>query len=38
MCEHDYENPVRKGRAHYECPKCGADITLDLMFIMEAEE
>lgn len=36
-CEHDYENPIRKGRAHYVCRKCGADITLELAMILEAE-
>lgn len=35
-CEHDYENPIRKGRAHYVCPKCGADISLELAMIYEA--
>jgi len=28
----DFENPVRKGRAHYCCPKCGRDYTLELIF------
>jgi hypothetical protein len=32
-CSHDYDNPVRKGRAHYVCPLCGEDITLALVFI-----
>lgn len=35
-CHHDYENPIRKGRAHYVCQKCGADITLELVLMMEA--
>lgn len=26
-CEHDYEHPIRKGRAYLVCPKCGEDIT-----------
>lgn len=40
--QHDYENAIRKGRAHYVCPKCGKDITLELVLMeqmrrMEAE-
>lgn len=37
-CQHDYENPIRRGRAHYVCQKCGKDITLELAMILEAEE
>lgn len=37
-CRHDYDNPLRKGRAHYVFPKCGVDITLDLVYILEAEQ
>ena len=37
-CKHDYDKPIRKGRAHYVCPKCGKDITMDLLFIAEAKE
>lgn len=37
-CRHDYEHPVRKGRAHYVCRKCGADITLELAMILEVEK
>jgi transposase-like protein len=37
-CAHDYENPIRKGRAHYECQKCGADITIALVLIADCEE
>ena len=36
VCEHDYESPIRKGRAHLVCRKCGADITLAL--VLQAEE
>ncbi len=36
-CQHDYENPVRIGRANYACPKCGADISLELFFMMAYE-
>ncbi len=35
-CEHDYDHPVRKGRANLRCPKCGKDITLELVFMQEA--
>ena len=31
--QHDYENSVKKGRAHYVCQKCGKDITMELVFI-----
>lgn len=37
-CPHDYEHPVRKGRAHYVCALCGEDITMDLAFMVEADE
>lgn len=37
-CNHDYKNPVKLGRAKYICHKCKEDITLDLVFIIEAEE
>lgn len=32
-CDHDYYNAVRKGRAHYVCPKCDADISLAVILI-----
>ena len=35
-CKHDYDNPVRKGRANLRCPKCDKDITLELVLIHEA--
>lgn len=35
-CDHDYEHPVRKGRATYLCPTCGEDITLTLVFMQDA--
>ena len=34
-CSHDYENYVRKGRARYHCPKCGADISMEVVLIAE---
>lgn len=36
-CDHDFDNPKRIGRAHYECRKCGKDISLTLMMIEEAK-
>lgn len=36
-CPHDYDNPIRKGRAHYECKHCGKDITLELVLLYEAQ-
>jgi len=36
-CHHDYTNPIRKGRASYACPKCGADISLALFLMWTAE-
>jgi predicted RNA-binding Zn-ribbon protein involved in translation (DUF1610 family) len=35
---HDYEHPEKKGRAHYVCPKCGKDITMELVFMNECEK
>ncbi len=37
-CKHDYEHPVRRGRADYRCSKCGEDITITLALVAEAEE
>ena len=37
-CEHDYANYTRKGRARYHCPKCDADISLEVILMAEAEE
>lgn len=34
-CTHDYENPIRKGRAYYVCPDCGADISLQVILMYE---
>lgn len=34
---HDYEHYVRKGRANLRCPKCDADITLELVLIADAK-
>ena len=36
-CTHDYVDPVRQGRAHYTCAKCGADITMGVVLLHEAE-
>ena len=36
-CSHDFENCVRKGRARYHCPKCGADISFELVLIAEID-
>lgn len=36
-CNHDFKNAIRKGRAHYVCPKCGKDISLILMLMEEAK-
>ena len=36
-CPHDYDNPIRKGRAHYVCRKCGEDISLTVILLYEAE-
>lgn len=36
-CRHDYENVVRKGRARYHCPKCGKDISMEVILLAEAE-
>jgi len=37
-CPHDYTNPTRKGRAHYVCPLCGADITMELVMVVDSDE
>ena len=37
-CPHDYDNPIRKGRAHYVCKDCGDDITLLLVLLYEAQQ
>ena len=34
-CEHDYKNPIRKGRAHYVCKLCGKDLTLELVLMLQ---
>lgn len=36
-CNHGYKDPVRKGRAHYVCRKCGQDITMELVLIAQAD-
>ena len=35
---HDYENAKRVGRAHYICPECGKDITLELVMMAEGAD
>ena len=35
-CQHDFDKPIRKGRAWYACPKCGKDISLEYVFWIEA--
>lgn len=37
ICEHDFESPLKLGRAYYICRHCGKNITLDLVLMMEAE-
>lgn len=37
-CPHDYDNPIRKGRAHFVCRKCGEDISLTVILLYEAEQ
>ena len=36
-CKHDFENAIRKGRAHYVCPKCDKDISFLWIAWYEAE-
>jgi len=36
-CQHDYAKPVRKGRAHYVCRKCWADISLEVFMLAAAD-
>jgi hypothetical protein len=36
-CEHDFKNPIRKGRCWYVCPHCGGDISLIALLIELAE-
>ena len=35
-CEHDFDNPERRGGAHYLCPRCWEDITLLLVLMEES--
>ena len=35
-CSHDYEQPIRKGRAHYVCRLCGADISVEVVLLGKA--
>ena len=37
-CNHDYENPIRLGRAFYVCRHCSEDISLTLVLIAELEK
>lgn len=36
--KHDYDNPIRKSRAYWVCPKCGKDISLEVVLIYEARQ
>lgn len=35
-CDFDITTAIRKGRAYYVCPKCGADVSLYYFIMMEA--
>lgn len=35
-CEHDLDGAIRKGRASYSCPLCGADVSLAWFLYQEA--
>lgn len=35
---HDLENPYRVGRANYQCRHCGENITLLLVYLLDAVE
>ncbi len=37
-CQHDYDNPVWKGRAKAVCKDCGEDITFMLVLIADSEQ
>ncbi len=37
LTEHDFENPIRKGRASWFCSKCGEDISLMILLLEEAK-
>ena len=37
-CQHDFDKPIRKGRARYACPKCGQDISLELVMVWECTQ
>lgn len=37
-CKHDYDSPIRLGRANYVCKDCKQDISLILMMIEEAKQ
>jgi len=36
-CQHSYKHTIRKGCAKYICPKCKADITMELLLLMSAK-
>lgn len=36
-CRHDYEHPVKHGRATWLCKLCGHDISLVILLIAEVE-
>lgn len=33
----NFDKPVRKGRAHYCCPDCGRDYSLEMYFLYKAQ-
>lgn len=33
---HDFTNLIRKGRAHYECPRCGEDVSMILFLSLQS--
>ena len=37
QCKHDYINPRRVSKLTYACKHCGADITMEVILIVEDE-
>lgn len=37
-CKHDYDNPIRLGRANYVCKDCKQDISLMVIMIEEVKQ
>jgi uncharacterized protein (UPF0212 family) len=33
---HDWKNLIRRGRAHYECPKCKEDVSMILFMAQQS--